>query len=47
MTLWIKKKVYALTQKKEVDNIKVNYLCAGIVIASLLFAIVEHVMDRT
>ena len=38
--------LYAYT-KKEVDNIKVNYLCAGIVIASLLFAIVERVMDRT
>lgn len=38
--------LYAYT-KKEVDNIKVNYLCAGIVIATLLFAIVERVMDRT
>ena len=41
-----KDSLYAYT-KKEVDNIKVNYLCAGIVIATLLFAIVERVMDRT
>lgn len=42
-----KKESLCTYTKKEVDNIKVNYLCAGIVIATLLFAIVERVMDRT
>lgn len=41
-----KKESLCTYTKKEVDNIKVNYLCAGIVIATLLFAIVEHVIDR-
>ena len=42
-----KKESLCTYTKKEVDNIKVNYLCAGIVIATLLFAIVERVMDIT